>query len=373
MYERFYSLNEIPFSLAPDPKYLFRTESLMEVLANLRYGIENGKGLVVVTGEVGTGKTTILRSMLQSLDRSVLAAYVFNPILTTQEFFSLLAGEFRLRAQQTKADMLRSLGQLLLSRSRNGLRTALVIDEAHLLPAHLTEEIRLLSNFETNREKLLQIILCGQPELHQLLVKPELRQLKQRISLKCSVKPLTRTETTNYIRWRLKLAGSKDSSLFQTDAIELVHRLSGGIARIINNICDNALLTGFGDGSKTITAAIIREVADVLDLDPLEATGPLTAAESLIDRDSVFDRRPGSEARSVNAAEENNKNGSAAPQDNLRYLRPIAPPPATNGFITKPPPGNGSSVPLILQVEDDAELNSELRFFSRVRVTRQRQ
>ena len=169
MYKRFYGLRDIPFSLAPDPKYLFRTESLLEVFANLQYGIENGKGIVVVTGEVGTGKTTILRSMLQSLDRSVLAAYIFNPLLTTPEFFDLLAGEFRMRPQLSKASMLRLLGNLLMSRHSQGLRTVLVVDEAHLLPHHLLEEIRLLLNFETNREKLLQVILCGQPELHDVL------------------------------------------------------------------------------------------------------------------------------------------------------------------------------------------------------------
>jgi general secretion pathway protein A len=212
MYKQFYGLRDIPFSLAPDPKYLFRTESLLEVFANLQYGIENGKGIVVVTGEVGTGKTTTLRSMLQSLDRSVLAAYIFNPLLSTGEFFDLLAGEFRMRPQASKASMLRLLGNVLMSRHSQGLRTLLVVDEAHLLPHHLLEEIRLLSNFETNREKLLQVILCGQPELHELLGQPELRQLKQRVSLKCSIKTLTPHETGEYIRWRIASPGEYPES-----------------------------------------------------------------------------------------------------------------------------------------------------------------
>ncbi len=199
MYQEFYGLRDIPFSLAPDPRYLFRTESLLEVFANLQYGIEHGKGIVVVTGEVGCGKTTILRSMLQSLDRSVLAAYLFNPLLSTEEFFDLLASEFRLKPQTSKAAMLRTLGHVLMTRHAQGLRTVLVVDEAHLLPKHLLEEIRLLSNFETNRDKLLQIILCGQPELHDLLAQADLRQLKQRVSLKCSIKPLTAHETSEYI------------------------------------------------------------------------------------------------------------------------------------------------------------------------------
>ena len=287
MYQQFYGLRDIPFSLAPDPKYLFRTESLLEVFANLQYGIENGKGIVVVTGEVGTGKTTILRSMLQSLDRSVLAAYIFNPLLSTSEFFDLLAGEFRLKPQQSKATILRMLGYVLMSRHAQGLRTVLVVDEAHLLPKHLLEEIRLLSNFETNRDKLLQIILCGQPELHDLLAQQELRQLKQRVSLKCSIRMLNERETAEYIRWRMRIAGARDENLFEPDALQTAHRFSGGIPRIINNICDNALLTGFGQGSPRITASIIRDVVEELDLDSMEIVSQPTVAESVIERNML--------------------------------------------------------------------------------------
>lgn len=283
MYQQFYRLRDIPFSLAPDPKYLFRTESLLEVFANLQYGIEHGKGIVVVTGEVGTGKTTVLRSMLQSLDRSVLAAYIFNPLLTTEDFFDLLAGEFRLKTQQSKSAMLRLLGYVLMSRQAQGLRTVLVVDEAHLLPPHLLEEIRLLLNFETNREKLLQVILCGQPELHSLLAQPELRQLKQRVSLKCSIKPLTAHETNEYIRWRLRIAGATNEALFDPEAVRMVHRYSGGIPRIINNICDNALLTGFGESSPTITPAIIEDVVEALDLTSIEIVSESTVGGSGLD------------------------------------------------------------------------------------------
>jgi general secretion pathway protein A len=283
MYQQFYRLRDIPFSLAPDPKYLFRTESLLEVFANLQYGIEHGKGIVVVTGEVGTGETTVLRSMLQSLDRSVLAAYIFNPLLSTSEFFDLLAGEFRLRNEQSKSAMLRLLGYVLTSRQAQGLRTVLVVDEAHLLPPHLLEEIRLLLNFETNREKLLQVILCGQPELHRLLSQPELRQLKQRVSLKCSIKPLTARETNEYIRWRLRIAGATNEALFEPEAVRMIHRYSGGIPRIINNICDNALLTGYGESSQTVTPAIIKDVVEVLDLTSIEIVSENTVAASGLD------------------------------------------------------------------------------------------
>jgi general secretion pathway protein A len=346
MYEKFYGLRDIPFSLAPDPKYLFRTDSLLEVFANLQYGIENGKGIVVVTGEVGTGKTTILRSMLQSLDRSVLAAYIFNPILSTEDFFDLLAGEFRMRPQQSKASMLRLLGNVLVSRHSQGLRTVLVVDEAHLLPRHLLEEIRLLLNFETNREKLLQVILCGQPELHDLLSQPDLRQLKQRVSLKCSIKTLTPHETGEYIRWRLRIAGCANENLFEPDAVRLAYRFSGGIPRIINNICDNALLTGFSEGSTRITGEIVKDVVDVLDLASTEA--PTTMAAGIIGNEVPLDDRT-----------------QHASSSKVQYIRRDADGPAlkTNAVSA----GNGKYV-----IHSDREQDSDasLKFFSRVRVSR---
>jgi general secretion pathway protein A len=334
MYKEFYGLRDIPFRLAPDPKYLFRTESLLEVLANLQYGIENGKGIVVVTGEVGTGKTTILRSMLQSLDRSVLAAYIFNPLLSTEEFFDLLAGEFRLQGAESKAAMLRSLGHVLMTRHSNGFRTVLVVDEAHLLPYHLLEEIRLLLNFETNREKLLQVILCGQPELHEVLGRSEMRQLKQRVSLKCSIKTLSAHEVVEYVGWRLRIAGCADPALFEPGALEMLHRFSGGIPRIINNICDNALLTGFSEASPRITAEIVKQVVEELDLNSF---GPQTRtmAEAAIERD--LSSPSGKEA------------------SNVRYIR--------RGLGTD---GNGKYV-ICSGAADAADC---LSFFSRVRVSK---
>jgi len=351
MYQQFYSLRDIPFSLAPDPKYLFRTESLLEVFANLQYGIENGKGIVVVTGEVGTGKTTILRSTLQSLDRSVLAAYIFNPLLSTSEFFDLLAGEFHLKPQQSKATMLRMLGYVLMSRHAQGLRTVLVVDEAHLLPKHLLEEIRLLSNFETNRDKLLQIILCGQPELHDLLAQQELRQLKQRVSLKCSIRMLSERETAEYIRWRMRIAGARDENLFEPDAIQTVHRFSGGIPRIINNICDNALLTGFGQGSPRITASIIRYVVEELDLDSMEIVSQPTVAESVIER-SVHTAY----GSAIDSTE-------AQPAPNVRYIR--------NDPADKSVAASDDKSRFVIQSQHRNDSEDQLKFFSRVRVTRQ--
>lgn len=350
MYQQFYGLRDIPFSLAPDPKYLFRTESLLEVFANLQYGIENGKGIVVVTGEVGTGKTTILRSMLQSLDRSVLAAYIFNPLLSTGEFFDLLAGEFRLKPQQSKAQMLRMLGYVLMSRHSQGLRTVLVVDEAHLLPRHLLEEIRLLSNFETNRDKLLQIILCGQPELHDLLAQQELRQLKQRVSLKCSVKMLNDRETAEYIRWRMRIAGARDENLFEPGALQTVHRFSGGIPRIINNICDNALLTGFGQSSPRITASIIRDVVEELDLDSIEIVSQPTVAESVIERNVLTAYGPATGSTETQ------------PAPNVRYIRYDP----ANKSVT----ASDDKSRFVIQSQQENDSEDQLKFFSRVRVTR---
>jgi general secretion pathway protein A len=274
MYKEFYGLSLNPFSLAPDPRFLFRTEIVAEAMANIQYGIENGKGLVLITGEAGTGKTTILRSMLQSVDRSIAAVYLFNPLLSTDEFFSLLANEFKLGVHSSKTQTLRLMGSRLMSRQSQGLRSVLVVDEAHLLPPNLLEEIRLLSNFETNREKLLQIVLCGQPDLRDLLAQPAWRNLKQRISLRCSVTPLNARETAHYISWRLRVAGAKQLSLFDPEALVLIQQFSGGIPRVINNICDNALLTGFSRSSPRITVSIVREVAELLDLIPTKAESP---------------------------------------------------------------------------------------------------
>jgi general secretion pathway protein A len=348
MYQEFYGLRDIPFSLAPDPRYLFRTESLLEVFANLQYGIENGKGIVVVTGEVGCGKTTILRSMLQSLDRSVLAAYIFNPLLSTEEFFDLLAGEFRLKPQTSKAVMLRMLGHVLMARHAAGLRTVLVVDEAHLLPKHLLEEIRLLSNFETNRDKLLQIILCGQPELHDLLAQSDLRQLKQRVSLKCSIKPLSTHETAEYIGWRLRIAGARDESLFEPAAIQAVHRFSGGIPRIVNNICDNALLTGFAQGSPRITSAVIETVVDDLDLTAMEVTGAPTVAETILERHP----QPANQ-NMVNATD-------TQAASNVHYIRRDG---ADAASPSKPQPA-------FVRESNDTSGDAPLKFFSPYRVTR---
>lgn len=266
MYLQFYGLRDIPFSLTPDPRFLYFTASHREVMANLHYGIQHGKGLIVSTGEVGTGKTTMLRAMISRLDRSVLTSYIFNPGLSVPELYQHLASDFGFAPYTSKADALQKFGRLLMMRHSRGLRTVLIVDEAQGLSRELLEEIRLLLNFETYTEKQLQIILTGQPELRTLLNSTELRQLKQRISLRCEIKPLKADEVSPYIRTRLKVAGASRLDLFTADAVALIYRASEGIPRLINNICDNALLNGFAAESKTIKAEIISEVAESLDL-----------------------------------------------------------------------------------------------------------
>ena len=266
MYLQFYGLRDIPFSLTPDPRFLYFTASHREVMANLHYGIQNGKGLIVATGEVGTGKTTILRAMLARLDRSVLSSYLFNPGLSVEELYQVLAADYGLGDPSSKSEMLMKLGRLLMTRHARGLRTVLIVDEAQGLSRDLLEEIRLLLNFETYTEKQLQIILVGQPELRTLLNSPDLRQLKQRISLRCEIKPLKAEDMTGYIRTRLKVAGATRLDIFTADAVAMLYRASEGIPRLINNLCDNALLSGYATNARQITADIIAETAETLDL-----------------------------------------------------------------------------------------------------------
>lgn len=274
MYTEFYGLKEIPFGLTPNPRFIYRTESYLEVVSNLKYCIAQSKGLAVVTGEVGTGKTTTLRSVLQQFGPDILSVYLFNPFVTVAEFFALFTEGLNLglSGSASKAEILTALSACLARRHSKGLRTVLIIDESHGLPPSVLEEIRLLANFETNSEKLLQIILCGQPELREILNQPDLRQLKQRVSLRCSIKPLHYYDINNYIRFRLKTAGAVRVNLFDPSAVELIARASAGIPRVINNVCDNALLYGYSSGQETISSATIAEVIETLDIVPSDLT-----------------------------------------------------------------------------------------------------
>lgn len=271
MYLDFYGLKELPFALTPDPRFIYFTPSHTEAMANLHYGIESGKGLIVVTGEVGTGKTTILRWMMNKLDRTVLVAYLFNPRMTVSEFYQYVSSPRLLDVPrwESKSELLLRLGEVLDSRHSRGLRTVLVIDEAHGLSPSVLEEIRLMSNFESDSAKQLQIVLTGQPELRDVLNQPELRQLKQRVALRCEIKPLPDIEeTARYIASRLLAAGAERTDVFTPAAVDLVFRCSEGIPRQINNICDNSLLAGFAAGARHINRDIVEEVAETFDLLP---------------------------------------------------------------------------------------------------------
>ncbi|HSZ63737.1 MAG TPA: AAA family ATPase [Terriglobales bacterium] len=267
MYKSFYNLQRAPFEITPDPSFLFPTTRHNEALASLYYGVTAHRGFVVLTGEVGTGKTLILRSLLGLLQRRDVAfALVFNPTLSPVEFMRYIALDFGLQVTgKAKDELIHVLNAFLLQRHQKGLTTILVVDEAHHLSSEVLEEIRLLTNLETSQQKLLQIVLAGQPELDQKLDSHELRQLKQRIALRCHLDPLNAIETREYMRRRLQIAGANGAvQIFSGPAIEAVYTHSRGIPRIINTICENALLAGYAKHAPTITSEIIDGVAQDL-------------------------------------------------------------------------------------------------------------
>jgi type II secretory pathway predicted ATPase ExeA len=270
MYERFYGLRELPFELTPNPKYLFLTKQHQEALSNLQYGLFAAKAMTVLIGEAGTGKTTLLRTAFESEPcRNVSCVYLNNPALTRLEFIEVLSERFHLgpRASESKAVLLGALHRELLERRAGGQITALVIDEAQSLSGELLEEIRLLANIETATEKLLPLVLTGQPELRDRLNEPGLRQLKQRVTLRCEIVPLSLEDTCAYIAFRIRTAGGDASTMFTREAVQLIHQKSRGIPRIVSVMCDNALINGCALGRRPIDRAIIADVARDFDLD----------------------------------------------------------------------------------------------------------
>ena len=287
MYKGFYNLQRNPFEITPDPSFLFPTKRHNEALASLYYGVTAHRGFVVLTGEVGTGKTLILRSLLGLLQRRDVAfALIFNPTLTPLEFMRYIALDFGLPVTgKAKDELIHVLNGFLLQRHQRGLTTILVVDEAHHLSAEILEEIRLLTNLETSQQKLLQIVLAGQPELDQKLDSHELRQLKQRIALRCHLDPLGMNETREYMARRLQIAGAPAAGqIFSEPAIEAVFRHSRGIPRLVNTSCENALLAGYAKQAATITPDIIDGVArdlrlGVVVMAPKNNVGPGSSKE----------------------------------------------------------------------------------------------
>jgi general secretion pathway protein A len=269
MYEAFFGLRERPFELAPNPRFLLLTSRHSEALSNLEYGVTGRKGITVLLGEAGTGKTTVIRTALQRWEAAGhLVAYINNPTLTRDEFVECLARAFGLgdEAAGSKTRMLAALTALVMRRHAEGLVTGLLIDEAQSLPNELLEEIRLLANIETSDDKVFPVVLAGQPELAERLNAAGLRQLKQRVGLRCVLSPLDVTETAAYVAGRIRIAGGVAGQLFSREAVLAVHEHSRGIPRVINVICDNALLAAFAANCRPIASDMIVDVCRDFDL-----------------------------------------------------------------------------------------------------------
>lgn len=263
MYKAYFGLSENPFNLSPDPEFLYRSPQHEEALANLIYGVRSRKGFIVLAGEVGTGKTTMLECLRDYLDsQRIEFAFIFNSRLTPDQFFEMIAYDFDLRCdRKSKTEVLFALNALLIQQTERGRTCVLIVDEAHNLEWDVLEEIRLLGNLENRQGKLLQIILAGQPELETKLDAPNLRQLKQRIVLRCTLSPLTVEECIAYIDTRLARAGMPNQRVFSQDLMQEIHHRSRGIPRIINAICDNLLVTCFAMEQRVATFAMLDEVS----------------------------------------------------------------------------------------------------------------
>jgi general secretion pathway protein A len=278
MYKSFYRLKRNPFDITPDPSFLFSTKRHNEALAALYYGVRSRKGFVVLTGEVGTGKTLLLRCLLKLFEESkdIAYAYLFNSRLSPMEFLQYVATDFGLSgANKNKSDLLLELSKFVVSRGMKQLTTVLIVDEAHDLSADVLEEIRLLTNLETMENKLLQILVVGQPELDEKLDSVGLRQLKQRVSLRARLEPLDFEETKGYIERRLQLAAESSGieELFPPATVAAVYRRSRGIPRLINTVCENALLSAYAKQMPKVTPELIDGVADDLRLDVVSMSG----------------------------------------------------------------------------------------------------
>src|SRR3954471_19536622 len=276
MYERYYGFTEKPFSLTPDPKYLYRSQSHANAFDLLQYAINRREGFVVVTGDIGTGKTTLCRTLLEQIDRTTFTALILNPFLTEEDLLRRILQDFGVISREeiktgrlanvTKQELIEAIYDFLLSLIPLKASAVLIIDEAQNLPLPVLEQIRILSNLETDKEKLLQIILVGQLNLQTLLRSPEMRQLDQRVSIRYELKPLDAETVAAYIAHRLTIAGGGAAVTFTAKALQQVHRWSGGIPRLINLICDRALLAAFSVRANRVTPEMVAHAAESLDV-----------------------------------------------------------------------------------------------------------
>jgi general secretion pathway protein A len=282
MYKGFFKLKENPFNVSPDPRYLFLTKQIQETLSSLMYGIQTRKGIITLTGEVGTGKTTLINRLLDWLNQQAAkTAFLFNSRINSAQLFDFVLAEFEIHCQSSsKSQQLMKLNQWLVERFRAGETAVLIIDEAQDLTFPVLEEIRLLTNLETSTEKLLQIVLSGQPEFEEKLNLPQLRQLRQRIMIRGKTGPLTKEETHAYIFERLKIAGgaANGQPIFSQAALEAIHLYSLGVPRVVNLLCEHALINAYVEQQRPIESKIIEDIAREFQLDVAE---PIAPPESL--------------------------------------------------------------------------------------------
>jgi general secretion pathway protein A len=269
MYNAFFGFTENPFNLSPDPAFFYRSQQHEEALANLIYGVQSRKGFIVLTGEVGTGKTTMLECLRDYLyAQRIEFAFLFNSRITPAELFEMIAIDLDLRCNRnSKTEVLYALNELLIQQASDGRTTVMIVDEAHNLEWDVLEEIRMLGNLENRNGKMIQVILAGQPEFDRKLDAPNLRQLKQRVVLRCNLRPFSLHETVEYIESRLDKAGMPDQTVFSPDLLDEIHTRSQGIPRLVNAICDNLLLTSFAMESHVATLDLLDEVTSDMRLE----------------------------------------------------------------------------------------------------------